>query len=292
MRRYWLLLGLLLLMTGVRADDTLTFEAVEHITLGDAVIVTLEEAEVARIQVSGSAEAMEKLQAEQRDGKLVLKTTKSFWHFLSSSKARKYRVQIPRGSLRRLSLSGGSMLEAPTLTAKALMLEASGAGKLRLDALAVDSLDLAAAGAGRIDIHQLAGPLSHLHAELAGSSHLQLPVIDAGQLQVKGSGASHLVIEGVQAEVFDVHLSGAANLKVKGRGEIRQQRLDASGASDYRADHLLVQQAQVSASGGSSVRLHATGMLNANLSGGSSLHYAGNPRTHISNSGGSHAKAL
>ncbi len=292
MKSYGLLLGLLFLATSVRATEPLTFDAVEHLSLGDAVIVTLEEAEVTRIEVSGSDEAMEKLEAKSQGGELVLKNTRKFWHFFSSDKAREYSVKVPRGILRRLSLSGSTQLEAAQLTSTALRLDVSGAGNLQLDTLMIDSLELFLTGSAKLTIERLADPITDLQAEVSGASRLQLPAIDATDIRVQASGSSHVSITAVSAEVFDVHLSGATKLGVKEPGQVHRQRLELSGASDYRADELLVQQVQVSASGGSNIRLHATETLNANLSGGSTMRYAGKPRAHINSSGGSHAEAL
>lgn len=288
----WVLAGLLVLAVNTHASETLTFDTVEHLAISDALIVTLEEAEVTQIQVSGSAEAMEKLEADSRSGKLTLKNTRKFWHFFSTDKAREYTVQIPQGSLRRLSLSGSSKLEASQLMAKELSLDVSGAGHLYLERLVVDSLALSLGGASKVDIKRLVDPLSHLQVELSGSSHLQLPALSTTEARVQASGSSNILLKDLQAQNFDVHLSGASSLKVKGSGAVHQQRLESSGASDYRADDLLVQQAQVSASGASNIRLQVTDSLNATLSGGSGLRYAGNPRAHINSSGGSHAEAL
>lgn len=288
----WVLLGLLVLAVNTSAAETLSFDKVEHLLIEGAQIVTLTEASVTEVQISGSDEAMEKLQADLDGTRLQLTHKKSFWRFLSSDKAYRYTLQIPRGSLQRLSLTGSGTLEAATLTAQDLSLHLTGAGRLRVDTLAVSSLNLALTGAAEARIHSLSEKLTHLELQLTGAGRVQLPDIDTEEIRVKLTGSSDLFIQRLQAEHFHAQLTGSSSLKIKDKGEVQQQRLDLSGASHYRADKLLAHEVQVSASGASDVRLHAEESLDATLSGGSSLKYTGSPQTRIDTSGGSHAKAL
>jgi len=101
-------------------------------------------------------------------------------------------------------------------------------------------------------------------------AEIHMPTLERADL----SGAGRLTGAMDTGDVrFDV--SGASRLQLEGRaGDLR---LDASGASDVDLSSLVVADADVEASGASKVTVHATGRLNIDASGASSVYYVGNP---------------
>ncbi|NLF88449.1 zinc-ribbon domain-containing protein [Candidatus Bathyarchaeota archaeon] len=102
--------------------------------------------------------------------------------------------------------------------------------------------------------------------QLSGGSQANGDFNMSGNFVVDLSGGSRVIMSGA-----------AADLAVSG-----------SGGSQVNLQDLQVQNAQVDLSGGSQARINLTGRLDATLSGGSQLHYRGNPSMgNIDTSGGS-----
>jgi len=119
------------------------------------------------------------------------------------------------------------------------------------------------------------------------------------------SGASQATLDGFQStKPLDVHVSGASQLrgvievgagqfKASGTSQIRlvgsgrDVAIDASGASQVDLSRFEVDDAEIEASGASTVSIHAAGRLDAHASGASRVRYRGEPslgRIHTSGS--------
>jgi len=93
--------------------------------------------------------------------------------------------------------------------------------------------------------------------------------------EARVSGASRLT---GQMDTGDVifEVSGASRLTLDGSG--RDLRIEASGASQADLSGFVVDDADVEASGASTVTVYVTGRLNADASGASRVEYLGDPR--------------
>ena len=119
------------------------------------------------------------------------------------------------------------------------------------------------------------------------------------------SGASRATLEGFEStKPLDVHVSGASQLrgeievgagqlKASGTSQIRlvgsgrDVTIDASGASQVDLSRFEVDDAEIEASGASTVSIHAAGRLDADASGASRVRYRGEAslgRIHTSGS--------
>jgi hypothetical protein len=99
------------------------------------------------------------------------------------------------------------------------------------------------------------------------------------------SGASRLTGEMDTGDIT-LEVSGASRLTLGGSGG--DLRIDASGASQVDLAGFVVGDADVEASGASTVTVHVTGRLNADASGASRVEYLGDPRLgNIDTSGAS-----
>jgi hypothetical protein len=88
------------------------------------------------------------------------------------------------------------------------------------------------------------------------------------------SGASRL--EGdIQAGDTDLNAAGSVRIKLKGSGG--DLTVDARGASGVDLEDFSVSDASVKASGASQVTVNASGTLNADASGSSTIYYLGDP---------------
>ena len=123
------------------------------------------------------------------------------------------------------------------------------------------------------------------YAEFSGASNATVRGFSGNQnFGLLLSGASKADVD-VQATKADLRLSGASNLDLRGR--FQRLDADASGASRLEAFDAPADEADVEASGASSLRLNVAQRLKAVATGASSVVYRGNPTVDARPSGGS-----
>jgi hypothetical protein len=131
-----------------------------------------------------------------------------------------------------------------------------------------------ASGAARVVASGFASgdPLS---VELSGASSLALSETEAGDVTVELSGGSR-VAGHLGARELAGDISGASALVLE--GSAAALRLSASGGSLLDLLSLMARDADLELSGGSRGAVLVTGTLDAGVSGGSRLEYAGTPQ--------------
>lgn len=122
--------------------------------------------------------------------------------------------------------------------------------------------------------------------ELSGASRGTLTGFrSVEKLAIDLSGASSLRGD-IEAGDVRLEISGASTVDLTGTGSNLSG--NGSGASRMLLDDFRVQDADIALSGASSAQLYLSGRLSADLSGASSLEYAGSPTLgHTQTSGGS-----
>ncbi len=108
--------------------------------------------------------------------------------------------------------------------------------------------------------------------QLSGASEAEIDV-EAGKTAATVSGAGRLTGT-LKARETELKLSGASRCDLSGTGG--DTRLDLSGASRADLSRFRAQDVQADLSGASRANIAIDGKLNADLSGASSLEYAGN----------------
>lgn len=98
------------------------------------------------------------------------------------------------------------------------------------------------------------------------------------------SGASGATVSNVKTDSLKLEAGGASKIKID--GEAKSLESDASGASKIDAEGLKVENADVEASGASSMTVSASNELKADASGASTIYYTGEPKTVLPNSSG------
>ena len=175
-----------------------------------------------------------------------------------------------RGDTLRLGLQQPRMINRVTLRAKITMpaleaVEVSGASRVT------------ARGFGEKEAESF-------RLRVSGASRFSGD-IQAGDADLEISGASRYEGE-VRAHSVDLALSGASRADVS--GSVARLHLDVSGASTADMPDLTADGAEVRLSGASRAELNVTSDLDYELSGASTLTYAGRPRVgHSEVSGGS-----
>ena len=100
------------------------------------------------------------------------------------------------------------------------------------------------------------------------------------------TGAGTFSVGGIHSNAFSLDLSGAATMILAGTTGTLDAKLSGTGTADL--GNLVARDAHASLSGTGSLRVHATGSLDASVSGVGSIVYTGSPkhvRTHISGVG-------
>ena len=103
-------------------------------------------------------------------------------------------------------------------------------------------------------------------------------------LRIDLSGASEGRLE-LNAPKVSVNLTGASNANISGK--TKDFEGDASGASEIRCFDLLSENADVEASGASSIEVFASVKIAGQASGASSVNYRGNAQVSVEKSGAS-----
>jgi hypothetical protein len=115
--------------------------------------------------------------------------------------------------------------------------------------------------------------------EVVASGAARIELVDevaSDVLRTEASGAS-TVIAGVEVRELEAKASGASTVQLTGAADTAV--LEADGASTIDAVGLTVGDVDVVLSGASNAEVEVTGVLDARLSGSSTLHYLGEPTT-------------
>ena len=90
------------------------------------------------------------------------------------------------------------------------------------------------------------------------------------------SGASGAIVSNVKTDSLKLEASGASKIKINGEANFLES--DASGASGIDAEGLMVNDADIEASGASNTTVSAADNLKADASGASTIYYTGEPK--------------
>lgn len=111
--------------------------------------------------------------------------------------------------------------------------------------------------------------------DASGASRVSLSGFESSHgMNMDVSGAS-TVSGDLESGNLDADVSGASTLRLQGQGD--SLRTVASGASTIDLSDFAVSDASVEASGASRINVNASGRLDAEASGASSVRYSGNP---------------
>ena len=147
-----------------------------------------------------------------------------------------------------------------------------------------DLLGLELSGTSRGDVSGFSSTDS-LTLRLSGASYLSIDNVEAGNTNLEVSGASKLS-GSISIADGNLNVSGASNVELEGTaGDVD---IEVSGASSAKMGDVAVVNAAVEVSGASKATVNASGRIDANISGASTLYYVGNPALgDIEVSGGS-----
>ena len=127
--------------------------------------------------------------------------------------------------------------------------------------------------APRLNALNVSGAVNFVVVDILKSTNLSLIL----------SGASNFSGK-IDAEEIKTNLSGASDCKVS--GSANKFDMVCSGASSFKGADLKVDEADLDASGASSIKIHVIESLKARASGASSIQYKGSPKIYNQNASG------
>lgn len=246
----------MLLATGASAEllsQTYAIEQVREIHAGHASKLEIRQGDSESLTVEGSAEALEHVRVNLKNGVLRLESrqpSKGFWGWigLSSGNGDSVTFYIQVTELEELHLGGAS------------------------------SANLAALKGNNLDLH------------LNGASNAKLGQLQLEQLGLDLSGASRINLEKLQARRIKGQISGASQFEIKTPSQSPRVDVNVSGASKFYGRQLSVEKAKVDVSGASYAEVQVSEQLEAHASGASSIDYYGQPRMQQHSSGASNIR--
>jgi hypothetical protein len=119
--------------------------------------------------------------------------------------------------------------------------------------------------------------------KLAGLIRLESARIAVPGLAIEAAGATRLKIDALEVKKLELEASGAARIEIAGHAA--EQRIELSGAGDYRAGDLASDSVTLEASGAARAVVRAEKSLDVEASGASVVDYVGNPKLNQDLSG-------
>ena len=121
--------------------------------------------------------------------------------------------------------------------------------------------------------------------EASGGAEVDAEATPADTFSIDSSGGSDVSVRNLDAKKLKVGVSGGGGVTLKGRADALN--LEASGGAEVHGKELSLKSLDVDASGGAEVEANPTDRIEAELSGGSSVHVNSNPaQREVSTSGG------
>ncbi|MEN6619844.1 MAG: DUF2807 domain-containing protein [Rikenellaceae bacterium] len=176
-----------------------------------------------------------------------------------------------RDELAWLTLSGASRFSSTSLfSPKVFNAQISGASNAKGLNIISETAVIKVSGASTINIK---GKVTEGIYEFSGAS---VAVInqDINKLDLEGSGASKLEYSG-KANIIKIECSGATYSKFAGECDVMNAEI--SGASKFDAFEFKVNNMSIEVMGVSSAKIFVEKSIEAETSGGSSIHYKGSP---------------
>ena len=214
-----------------------------------------------KVEIEGSAEALEKVKTTVDGGKLTI-GPEGKWNDWSWGDDNEVIVNITVANIETLSVSGsGDMIVQTKITSNNLNLNVSGSGSLEAE---IDAADVDADVSGSGDM-QLKGKCKSFSTDISGSGGVRLTLDIAG--------------------TADFDLSGSG--KVEASGSAQSVKAGITGSGKILAANMETDKCEVRISGSGDVEINVKTELDARISGSGTVSYKGNPARVNADSSGS-----
>src|SRR5688572_12932910 len=214
-----------------------------------------------KVEIEGSAEALEKVKTTVDGGKLTI-GPEGKWYDWNWGNDNEVIVNITVANIETLSVSGsGDMIVQTKITSSNLNLNVSGSGSLEAE---IDAADVDADVSGSGDM-ELKGKCKSFSTDISGSGGVRLNLIIAG--------------------TADFDLSGSG--KVEASGSAQTVKAGITGSGKIYAANMETDKCEVRISGSGDVEINVKTELDARISGSGTVSYKGNPARVNADSSGS-----
>lgn len=238
-------------VAGERYTKTLELDGIAQLTVNGDSTATVSFGDKAMVTATGTAKALQGLQAYVDEGELVLgiKPVKKSW---LDNEVVHFDVQLTR--LDRLSVGDKAKVHLKNYVGTELDVDAKGASQLQLPDLTLQEFGFQASGVAKVVLKTLT----------VEDSFFTL------------SGASEVHILGTAAETVEAKLSGTGALKI-GAGKAQLLIAALSGASRIDAPDVQFEQSDLALHGAAKAKLHVDNQLTVEAHGAASVEYSGDP---------------
>jgi hypothetical protein len=200
--------------------------AFDQVELAGSYDVQVRTGAKASVSATGPQSAIDRLEIEVRDNRLIIQSKKSKSWFGMGRHNDDVRVTVTVPQLNAASLAGSGALSVDKVKGERFDGEIAGSGDLKLGAIEVSQLKLSIAGSGGVTA--ASGKAVSADYEIAGSGDLDAKAVAADDVKVSIAGSGGVKAQATKtADVSilgsgDVAISGGAkcNVHKAGSGEV------------------------------------------------------------------------
>lgn len=201
-------------------------EKFHALNLSGGITATVHRGAQPALKLTGSKEALERLETVVEDGTLIIrrKRTEGFFNFGTRSDS--ISADITVTELDSIKASGGTEIRGDGLLGSKCEIDVSGGVELDLKGVACEALVMEASGGAEV---KLKGATKLFDVDASGGVELDTWSLKAQEAKVEASGG----VTGKVAVVETLHakLSGGASVAFKGDPKVREVK--ASGAASH-----------------------------------------------------------
>jgi hypothetical protein len=233
--------------------------------------VTLTQSDIDEISITADEALLECIVAQGDDNQFSLSYTcmKGFNLFSLGfldwkSPKSEITIQVTFQQLKKLELAGMSDTHAyPLVSNETFLLKVSGASTADVN-ITAPQIEAEVSGASTLT---LVAQSADLRLKTSGASDLSANG-NSERLRAEASGASTLHLT-TQSKDIELNAGGASDITASGSGET--VKIDVSGASEVDASALVVEKAELTASGASDIKVNAKEVLSSKSTGASDI---------------------
>jgi hypothetical protein len=199
--------------------------SVRRVSVSGAAKIIVTEGDTEKLTVEADDNLLPLLRSDVRNGTLYLGVKEPYR--VQTKKEIRYRLQIRRGAVERIELSGAVEGEVTSWNADRGLLELSGSSRVRVSRLYSRTLLARVSGAAKVKIED--GTVGEQKTEISGAAEYDASRLATRHTRVEASGATRVYVRA--EERLDIAASGATHIEYEGKPEVRQE---LSGACTVR----------------------------------------------------------
>jgi len=290
MKKLLTLIMFLALTVSLSAQDITKNHPVGNFTginAGGVFEITLSKSSSSSVSTTTSKEISQYIDVKVKDGVLHLDLDTDRMPNSLKRNMKSVKATITVSQLEKLYLSGALSLKSSGIFSPATF-KGDLSGAVTAEGLIINAgtATVVVSGASRLEMK---GKSQIVKYDISGASNVMIDQ-DASDVKLGGSGAAKMDYSGNTSQI-EISISGATKVKMK--GSATNAIFEASGASNLDAGNFIVKDVEIEASGVSNVTTNVTGSISAEISGGSTVRYAGSPvMKNIETSSGASIKRI